>query len=141
MINIYKKGGLKDVDIFYKIVSLQCLWINMLFENNLHDWKVILLYLIEKDFRKYFKFHSNLDINAYLLKNFPRFYQEILTRWSNDLASPATFTLTIISQFLWFNTHIKIGEKSICTNKFSNKNRNFVGQLFKISGNIISLKE
>ena len=44
----------------------------------------------------------------------------------------------MISQFLWFNRHIKIDAESIYIyiTKSSNKNLNFVGQSFKLSGNI-----
>ena len=42
----YADGGLKSVDIFSKIVSLQCSWLRRLFDNNSHQWKVIPLYLI-----------------------------------------------------------------------------------------------
>ena len=44
--NDYDNGGLKNVDVFSKIVSLQCSWIKGLFHNNFHKWEVIPLYLI-----------------------------------------------------------------------------------------------
>ena len=46
--NDYEYGGLKNVDIFSKVVSLQCSWIKRLFDNNFHQWKVIPLYLIRQ---------------------------------------------------------------------------------------------
>ena len=39
--NDYKKGGLKNVDISLKIVSLKCLWIRRLYNECHHDWKII----------------------------------------------------------------------------------------------------
>ena len=33
----YADGGLKSVDIFSKIVSLQCSWVRQLFDNNFHQ--------------------------------------------------------------------------------------------------------
>ena len=60
--NDYENGGLKNVDIFSKVVVLQCSWIKKLFNNNFHQWKVILIYLIRQDFGKNFKFHSNLEV-------------------------------------------------------------------------------
>ena len=42
----YTNGGLRSVDIFSKIVSLQYSWVRQLFDNNFHQWKVIPLYLI-----------------------------------------------------------------------------------------------
>ena len=34
--NDYECGGLKNIDIFSKVVSLQCFWIKRLFDNNFH---------------------------------------------------------------------------------------------------------
>ena len=39
--NDYENDGLKSLDIFSKVVSLQCSWIKRLFDNNFHQWKVI----------------------------------------------------------------------------------------------------
>ena len=33
----YENGGLKNVDIMYKVVSLQCSWIKRLYNNNLYN--------------------------------------------------------------------------------------------------------
>ena len=55
----YKDGGLKNVDISYKIVSLQCSWIRRLYDNNFHEWKLIPLHLITMSFGSKFKFNSN----------------------------------------------------------------------------------
>ena len=46
----YKDGGLKNVDISYKIVSLQCSWIRRLYDNNFHERKLIPLHLITLSF-------------------------------------------------------------------------------------------
>ena len=50
--NDYENGGLKNVDIFSKVVSLQCSWIKRLFDSNFHQWKLIPLYLIRKHLGK-----------------------------------------------------------------------------------------
>ena len=63
--NNYENGGLKNVDIIFKITSLQCSWIRRLFEKDLHDWKVIPLYMIYKYFGKNFKFHPNIDVSNF----------------------------------------------------------------------------
>ena len=36
-INNFDKGGLKDVDIPSKIVSLQCSWVKRLFDRKFHE--------------------------------------------------------------------------------------------------------
>ena len=52
--NDYEYGGLKKVDIFSKVVSLQCSWVKRLFDNNFHQWKLIPIYLICQYLRKKF---------------------------------------------------------------------------------------
>ena len=51
--------------------------------------------------------------------------------WSQYLSiSPETLSL-VLSQFLWYNNHIKIEDVAIHIEKFSNKNVNFLLQLFE----------
>ena len=70
-----------QLDIFSKVVSLQCSWIKKLFDNNFHQWKIVPLYLILQYLGKSFKFHSNLEISNSILSNFPKFYKEIFIKW------------------------------------------------------------
>ena len=60
--NKYKDGGLKNVDIFHKVVSLKCSWVRRLCNENFHEWKLISLHYIKKYVGKEFKFHSNVKI-------------------------------------------------------------------------------
>ena len=53
----YENGGLKSVDKFSKIVTLQCSWIRRLYKENFYPCKVIPLYLLEMHFGKNFRFH------------------------------------------------------------------------------------
>ena len=96
--NDYEDRGLKNVDIFSNryILSLQCSRIRRLYDENFHPWKVIPLYLIQMHFGKNFKFHSNLDLKDFFLKIFPKYYQEIIYKWSEYLSSPPflPFSLT-----------------------------------------------
>ena len=107
LINNCDKGGLKDVDIPSKIASLQCSWVKRLFDRNFHEWKIIPLFLFEKYFGKNFKFHGSLDIPQYLIRKMPEFYREILLNWSKFLSYDPSVPSTILSQYLWFNKHIK----------------------------------
>ena len=45
--NNYDNGGLKNVDISSKIISLQCCWIKKLYDNTAPSWKVIPLHVIK----------------------------------------------------------------------------------------------
>ena len=134
LINNFDKGGLKDVDISSKITSLQCSWVKRLFDRNFHDWKIIPLFLFEKHFGKNFKFHGSLDIPQYLIRKMPEFYREILLNWSKFLSYDPYVPSTILSQYLWFNKHIKIGNNSAYFSHFSNHGINFIGNLVDING-------
>ena len=66
LMDTYNYGGLKNVDIFHKVVSLQL----SVCQANYDEWKVVpLLHLIKRFLIKNFEFHSNLDISAFLSKN------------------------------------------------------------------------
>ena len=41
----FEVGGLKNVDIKAKIISLHCSWVKKIFDNNHHDCKIIPLFL------------------------------------------------------------------------------------------------
>ena len=58
--NSFKEGGLKNVDINSKIVSLQWSWIKRLCD-----------YLIKSTFEINFKFHTNLDFEDSKILIFP----------------------------------------------------------------------
>ena len=81
-------------------------------------------------FGKNFKFHQNLDLRDFTLKIFPKYYQEIIYRWSKYLSSSPYFPSSIASQFLWLNKDIKIDNKCVIFSNFSKNGINFVGQLF-----------
>ena len=100
----YEYGGLKNVDIFSKVVSLQCSWIKRLFDNNFHQWKLIPLYLIRQYLGKNLKFHSNLEVSHSILCKFPNFYKEIFIRWGKHLCPPANLLSTVAYQFIWYNS-------------------------------------
>ena len=78
--NEYEQGGLKNVDIFSKITSLQCSWVKRLYHDSFHTWKVIPLFLIKCHLGKNLAFHSNLSIKQKDVKKFPKAYQGILKR-------------------------------------------------------------
>ena len=48
-----------EVDISYKIVSLQCYWIGVLYDDWFNEWKLISQNLITMPFWSKFKFDSN----------------------------------------------------------------------------------
>ena len=83
----YKSGGLKYIDILFKIISLQCSWIKRFYDTSTHSWKVIPSYLISSYLGKKLKFHSNLGTGIknffpiyYGQKRCPIYYKQIFKR-------------------------------------------------------------
>ena len=121
-----KRCGLKDVDLFTKVISLQCSWIKRLYDENFHEWKIIPSYLITTIFCENFKYHPCLEPSIRSLKNVPNFYKEIITNWAKCFSCSPYLPSAILSQFLWFNSNIKIDNKSIFISGTARKNINFV---------------
>ena len=117
----YEKGGMKNVDLRNKITSMQCSWVKRLFEDDFHDWKVIPLFLIGKHLVKNFKFHNNMDISNDILSKFPSFYKDIFIKWISKFISKPTLPSMILSEFIWFNSNIKVNSKPVHFSFLSDK--------------------
>ena len=128
--NNYDNGVLKNVDIFSKIISLQCFWIIKLYDNTTPSWKVISLHLIKAKLGLNFKFHSNLDISVRKIKKFPTNYNTVLRNWYFHSTFSPVLPPAIASQALWYNKNIKIDSKSIYLSKISEKGLKCVRHLF-----------
>ena len=123
--NDYKGGGLKNIDILNKIISLQCSWIRRLY-NSFHEWKLIPLFLFKNSFVSSFKFHSNLFFKRNKIKFFPSFYKEIFLYWKKYLTRKAEIPSCILSQYFWYNENIQVDKNSIYLIRFSEKNIMFL---------------
>ena len=134
--NGYEKGNLKNIGLRNKMTSIQCSWLKRLFEDDFHDRKIILLFLIGKHLGKNFKFHNNIDTSDSILSKFPSFYQDILIKWVNNYTAKPTLPSMILSEFIWFNLNIKADSRPVLFSVFSAKNLNFNGQLFNDNRNI-----
>ena len=67
-------GDFKSVDIVHKINALKCSWIQKLYNESFHEWKIIPLRYINQYLGKNFRFHSNLNIPHNVLYNLPSYY-------------------------------------------------------------------
>ena len=134
--NDYKNGGLKNVDIELKIISLKCSWIRRLYD---HDWKIIPLNYIHNTLSKDFTFHSNLSIPNKTLIPLPPFCKDIIKSWCSSFFSSPNVPSSISSQCLWYNSYLKIDKNLSFYKEFSNKNVNYVSNLFSDFGEIKSL--
>ena len=132
----FKDGGLKSVNILHKIASLKCSWIKRLCDDNFHEWKVIPKYYINKALGYNIKFHSNMLLPDNVLNLLPSFYKGLFSNWCKYYSTEPLIPSTIGSQNLWFNRFIKIDHKVIFLKEFSEKNFNFLIQLFDEKGRL-----
>ena len=132
----FKNGGLKNVDVDKKIISLRCSWVRKMYDNTCHDWKIIPSFLIKKYLGENFQFHSNLHFRNSMILNIPSFYKEILKDWRQFFSSFTVIPSCILSQHLWYNRFIKVDNLGICFSKFAARNVNNVIDLFASNGKI-----
>ena len=132
----YKAPGLKSLDIPNKIIAHQCSWIRRLYDNSFHEWKLVPQCLIGKSFGNLFKFHSNLLFKSNKTKFFSSFYREFFLNWKKRLAMIPEIPFCILSRYLRYNKSIQVDNTSVYFLKFSDKNINYVSQLFSENGSI-----
>ena len=108
-----ENGGIKNVDLRNKILSMQCSWVRRLLGDDIHDWKVIALFLIGKPLGKNFKFHNDIDTNNDILSNFLSFHQDNFIKWIYNNASKPNVPSMILSEFIWFKSNIKVDIKAV----------------------------
>ena len=112
--NDYKNGGLKNVDISLKIVSLKSSWIRRLYNECHHDWKIIPLNYICKALGKNLKFHSNSSIPNKTINSLPSYYKDIINSWCKYYSCTPKVSSLVSSQFLWYNSYINIDDVVFC---------------------------
>ena len=84
---------------------------------------------------KFYKFNfSEYYFNIFNKSNLKKllpFYRQMVISRSQYLSSSPETPSQILSQFLWYNNYIKIEDAVINFEKLSNKNINFLLQLFE----------
>ena len=75
-----------------------------------------------------FKFYSNPHFESKLLKDFPSFYQQMLMNSKKYFTVSPITPSYVLSQFLWYNSYIKIDSKVVFIN--------FITQLFNTDGSV-----
>ena len=103
----YKDSGLKNVDISYTFVSLQCSWIRRLYDNKF-SWVEINTTAFNNDVIWIkIKFHSNVFFKKTSLKKLLLFYRDIFINWKIHFSLSPETPACLPSQFLWFNKYIQ----------------------------------
>ena len=134
--NKYENGGLKNVNILSKVISLQCSWMKRLHDHSSHPWKIIPSYLCDTYLVKNFNFRSNLGIPANKTKRFLIYYKQINRDGvkSQNLPSLSNLLSAISCQVIWYSKCIKVDNKTMYNFEILRKHINYVGQLFKCNG-------
>ena len=70
-----------------------------------------------------------------ILSKFLPFYQDIFIKWRNNFTSKSSLSSVNLSEVIWFHSNIKVDSKPAHFSFFSDKNLNFIGQLFNDNGN------
>ena len=109
LIGDYTHGGLRDIDIRSKLLSLKFSWFKrMMDENNPHPWKVLANEIL-KEIGCLDVFHTNLALPESLYSNsyqLPLFYKELITLWQKFSDVPCDDAELILSQYLWYNKYV-----------------------------------
>ena len=103
-----------------------------------HDWKIIPLNYINNALGKNFKFHSNLSIPNKTINSLPSYYKDIINSWCKYYSCTPKVSSLVSSQFLWYNSYIKIDKEVVCYKEFADKKINFVSDLFDENGELKS---
>ena len=133
-----KTSILKNVDINLKIVSLKCSWIRRLYNKCHHDWKIIPSNYINSALGKNFKFHSNLTIPNKAVNSLPSYCKNNINSWWKYYSCTPEVPSLVSSQFLWYNSYIKVDNKVVCYKDFADKKINYIKNLFDEYGELKS---
>ena len=125
---------MKDVDAFTKVICLQCSWIKRLYDENVHNWKIIPSYLIKTIFWENFKFYPCLDRNIRSMKNVLNFYKEMITNWTNFCLVLLPYHHRSFPNFYGSTRILKLTIRTFLSLTLRVKNIDFVGQIFHENG-------
>ena len=107
LIGDYCEGGLRDVDIDAKLLSLKYIWTKRLKDPNSHPWKVVANQLLSQVGGDAI-FHTNLCLSDNLKQQtnkLPLFYKELINVWEKMSKFENMNGNNILAQSLWNNVY------------------------------------
>ena len=110
LIGDYCEGGLRDVDIDAKLLSLKFIWIKRLKDPNSHPWKVVANQLLSQVGGDAI-FHTNLCLSDNFKQQankLPLFYKELINVWEKMSKFENMNGNDILAQSLWNNKFLKV---------------------------------
>ena len=116
-------------------------WLSRFYNDNKHPWCIIFKSILITNFSIDSIFFPNLEIEACRLVNIPPFYRGIIESWSEiSKHSPKTISL-ILSESVWYNTKIKIENKTVSPSFLSLKKQLCLDDLFSANGSPLPWNE
>ena len=138
LIGEYRDGGLKDVDIEGKILSLEILWVRQLKDSNFHPWKVLANQLLSPVGGEAI-FHTKLCLSERFRQRtneLPLFYKELVLTWEKYSVSKSLTAGQIATQSLWNNEFIHTKSESLYDESLVSKGITTVSNLFDNEGQL-----
>ena len=86
-----------------------------------HYWKIIPSNYINNILGKNFKFHSNLSIPNKSINSLSFYYKGVVNPWCKYYSCTPEVLYLVLSQFLWYSSHINIDNKVVCYKDFADK--------------------
>ena len=134
----YCVGGLTDVDIDAKLLSLKFIWIKRLKDPNSHPWKAVANQLLSQVggdaiFDTNLCFSDNFKQQANKL---PLFYKELINVWGKMSKFENMNSNDILAQSLWNNKFVNVKSKSLYTMSLVRKGIKTINALVDIEGSI-----
>ena len=99
------------------------------------------MWYINRYIGKHFTFHFNLNIPHNVLFNFPSYYKDMIQCWIKYSSHPPTKPSAIASQYLWFNSDIKVHKTVVFYKEFSENQLNFLTDFFDLFGKLKSCSD
>ena len=108
MIQSRTDGGLGLVDIYAKRVSLRLSWVKKILNQKEYAWENMLSILARKDIKEIWM--MNIDPKQILKQiNLPKIFEDIAEEWAKISFTNPTNKEEILTQYLWYNQFLKIG--------------------------------
>ena len=108
-------GGIEDVDIDGKILSLKILWVRQLKDSDFHPWKVLANHLLSPVGGEAI-FHINLCFSERFrqrMNDLPLFCKELVLTWEKYSVSKSLTVGQNATQSLWNNEFIHTKSESL----------------------------
>ena len=138
MIGDYAEGGLKDIDIESKLLSIKISWMRRLKDSIFHPWKELATYFL-LPLGGDSVFNSNLSLAPSLkakCESLPAFYSEVIKLWEKFSVCSKLTAEQILSEQLWNNKFILSNSKSIDYPALKTKGLAQIRDLFSKDGSV-----